>query len=241
MVMVERPASAPGVVHKSEQTLCLGDTMAILDEILGHAKRVVVGAVLKMEVVSLLRSPVVGKIDFKYDKFTVTGADYRKLADDIVFGKVGVFADTLSAGAGAEYHQLPGHDHPNSLVLPASWNMIGMDVWRRMSVVHEATHALQDKIAKNMNEVAAEAPAFVAEALFVRLDGKTHPIFNTIKKAPTYNETRVVYRRAWLAAEELLGPPKRKEVASWRVKHINEAVHAHSLYDRGSSYTFDGI
>jgi hypothetical protein len=215
--------------------------MATIDEIVGRVKRVVVGAVLKMEVVALLRSPVVGKIEFKYDKFTVTGADYRKLADDIVLGKVGVFADTLSAGAGAEYQQLPVHTHPNSLVLPADWIMLGTDVWRRMSVVHEATHALQDMLAKNMNQVAAEAPAFVAEAVFVLLDGKTESIFDPIKKAKTYDETRVVYRRVWLAAQELLGPPKRKEIAAWRVEHINKAVHEHSLYDRRKNYTFDGI
>lgn len=215
--------------------------MAILDDVINGAKRVVVGAVLKLEVVALLRSPVVAKMDFKYDKFRISGNDYRKLADDIVLGKVGVFADTLSPGAGAEYQQLPVHTHPNSLVLPANWNMIGADVWRRMSVVHEATHAVQDKAAKNMSEVAAEAPAFVAEAVFVLLDGKSESIFDRIPKAATYDETRMIYRRAWLAAKELLGPPKRKEIAAWRVEHINKAVDAHSLYDRRTMYTFDGI
>src|SRR5262245_45665623 len=127
--------------------------MATIDEIIGRVKRVMVGVLLKTEVVNLLRSPIAGKIEFKYDKFSVTGADYRKLADDIVSGKVGVFTDTLSPGAGAEYHQLPTMSHPNSLVLPTSWNMIGADVWRRMTVIHEATHALQDKFAKNMDEV----------------------------------------------------------------------------------------
>jgi hypothetical protein len=215
--------------------------MAILDDLLNRAKRVVVGLLLKMEVISLLRSPVVAKMDFKYDRFSVKGDDYRWLADAIAQGKVGVFADTLSPGAGAEYQQLPVHDHPNSLVLPASWTNLGTDVWRRMSVIHEATHALQDKAAKNMNQVAAEAPAFVAEALFVLLDGKTDSVFDRIKKAPRYDETRVVYRRAWLAAKELLGPPRRKEIAAWRVQHINKAVDAHSLYDRRRTYTFDGI
>jgi hypothetical protein len=158
-----------------------------------------------------------------------------------VLGKVGVFADTLSAGAGAEYHHRPGHAHPNSLVLPASWNMIGTDVERRMAVVHEATHALQDKAARTMNQVDAEAPAYVAEALFVLLDGQTHYIYDPIQKAPKYDQTRVVYRRAWLAAQELVGPPKRTEVPAWRVAHINEAVHGHALYDRRKKYTFDGI
>ena len=196
---------------------------------------------LKHEVITLLHSPVVAKLEFQYGTFKVTGADYRNLADDIAVGKVGVFADTLGAGAGAEYHQLPGHAHPNSLVLPANWMMIGADVWRRMSVIHEATHALQDKAARNLNQVTAEAPAFVAEAFFVLLDGAKHSIFDKIVKAKKYNETRVVYRRAWLAAEELLGPPKRKEVAAWRVKHIDQAVHEHSLYDRRDMYRFDGI
>lgn len=215
--------------------------MATIEEIIRNTKRVLVGVVLKMEVVALLRSPVVGKLEFKYDKSIFSGEDYRKLADDIMLGKVGVFTDTLSPGAGAEYHQLPSHAHPNSIVLPVAWNMIGNDLWRRMGVVHEATHAIQDKRAVTMSEVDAEAPAFVSEALFVLLDGKTHPMFDMIKKAPTYNETRVVYRRAWLAAQEFLGPPKRKEIATWRVKHINEAVHAHSLYDRNDNYRFDGI
>src|SRR5262249_27643352 len=115
------------------------------------------------------------------------------------------------------------------------------DVWRLMSVVHEATHAVQDRAAKNMNEVAAEAPAFLAEAMYVKLSGQKEPHFDPIKKAPSYDETRVIYRRVWLAAEELVGPPKRREVPSWRVEHINKAVDAHSLYDRRKTYTFDGI
>ena len=117
----------------------------------------------------------------------------------------------------------------------------GVNVWRRMSVIHEATHAMQDKAAKDMNEVAAEAPAFVSEAVFVLIDGKTHPIFDEIKKKDKYDETRVIYRRAWLAAQEMLGTPKRKEIAKWRVEHINNAVGAHSLYDRRKMYRFDGI
>jgi len=215
--------------------------MSFFDDIRKKLKRVIVTAVLKSEVVALLRSPVVAKLDFKYGSSIFRGDDYRKLADDITHGKVGVFADTLSPGAGAEYQQLAVHDHTNSLVFPADWTMIGADVWRRMSVIHEATHTLQDKAAKNLNQVAAEAPAFVAEALFVLLDGKTESIFDPIKKSDKFDETRVIYRRAFLAAKELLGPPKRKEVAAWRVEHINKAVHAHSLYDRNKSYKFDGI
>jgi hypothetical protein len=81
----------------------------------------------------------------------------------------------------------------------------------------------------------------VSEALFVLLDGKTHPIFDTIKKKDKYDETRVIYRRAWLAAQEMLGPPKLKEIARWRVEHINNAVGGHSLYNRRQMYRFDGI
>ena len=138
--------------------------MAILNDL----KRMAIGASLKREVIALLRSPAVAKIDFRYGTFAVRGDDYHRLADDIARGAVGVFADTLSDGSGAEYHNTPLHPHPNSLVLPPDWIGIGVNLGRQMAVIHEATHALQDKSARNMNQVAAEAPAFVAEALWRR-------------------------------------------------------------------------
>jgi hypothetical protein len=92
-----------------------------------------------------------------------------------------------------------------------------------------------------MNQVAAEAPAFVAEALFVLLAGKTHDVFDPIGKHAKYDETRVVFRRAWGIAQELVGPPARRDVSAWRVEHLNRAVHGHSLYNRRRRYTFDGF
>ena len=195
---------------------------------------------LKNEVVALLRNNVVAKIYFRYDSSLVSGSSFKRLASDILAGKIDVVTDDLSEGAGAEYHYHSTHDHPDSIVLPKSWAHINT-TWRKMSVIHEATHALQDKAAKTMNDVASESPAFVAEAVYTKLAGRKHSVFDPIKKAPRYNATRVIYRRAWLAAEELMGPPKRTRVPGWRVKHINNAVHAHSLYDRKDSIEYDGI
>jgi hypothetical protein len=214
--------------------------MSTLDEVIGRVKRVVIGVLLKQEVITLLRSPTVAKMNFKYDKFSITGADYADLAHDIALGKVGVLTDKLEDGAGAQYEQLPQHDHPNTLVFPTTWTSIGTSAWRRMSVIHEATHAIQDKRAKNMNEVDAEAPAFFSEALFTLLDGATSNVFDPIKKSDKYDETLVIYRRVWLAAKAFVGPPKQKEVEAWRVEHIDKAVDAHSLYSRRRMYTFDG-
>ena len=107
--------------------------MSFIDDAIGGAKRVVAGVLLRLEVISLLRSATVGQMDFKYGKYRFKGEDYASLATDIALGKVGVFTDTLEAGSGAEYHQSPTHSHPNSLVFPTTWNKIGTSVWRRMS------------------------------------------------------------------------------------------------------------
>ncbi len=195
---------------------------------------------LQQDVITLLRSTEVGQVQFRYGRSFIIGTEYDQLADDISNRRVGVVTDVQPARAAASYQHLPTHAHPNSLVFPRGWNRIGNDIWRQLCVVHEATHAIQDTRAAEMSQVEAEGVAFIAEALYLRITGRTHSVYDRIQQDARYDTARVICRRAWHAAVELW-ERKLNAVPSWRVEHINRAIAADPNYSRTRRYRFDGI
>jgi hypothetical protein len=130
-------------------------------------------AALRLTVGSILMSPAAQKLDFTLDGFHVTGSGLSYVALALLSqarGQRGVSIVTggLTALQGATYNMAA-----NTFRFPAT--NFGQTLFDRMTVVHEAVHALRDSLGPAFSSggrrvttraVADEAAAYVAGGLF---------------------------------------------------------------------------
>jgi hypothetical protein len=123
-------------------------------------------------IINLLRGPVVGRIRFTFPegggKFTIDSGMYRRVADAIERGSIGVVPTTdprlIPPEAGATYfdHWVPGG------MIYIRPGYFGRSL--EGDVVHECTHAAFDlDMLKGLTALTEEAAAYVAETLYYRM------------------------------------------------------------------------
>jgi hypothetical protein len=112
----------------------------------------------------ILDDPAMRRINFRYGSTPVSGSFYAVVANGIREGRIRIEETTDSDVEPAEYR----FESPSNRVLVArTWNWRSRHVYVFGStVVHEATHVLQDHHARGISRAEAEGSAFVAQQFY---------------------------------------------------------------------------
>lgn len=109
-----------------------------------------------IDVIEVLRDPLVRRMKFHVGRITVAAAEYEKVADHIQTGDITV----APARSDPLYH--PG---PNTIELPGT--SPPLDVSVRQNIIHECTHALIDINALDVTRLEGEVAAYLAEFTYL--------------------------------------------------------------------------
>jgi hypothetical protein len=117
---------------------------------------------LRIQLMALLLSPPVQRINFRLGAYSVRGSDYSQIAMALFHGKINIAIDPAklqSQKAGASYAD-------GIFTFPSA--KMGGTLWDRLAIVHESAHAIahMHKIFWGSTDSEDEAAAYVADALY---------------------------------------------------------------------------
>ena len=202
-------------------------------------------AVLRARMGSLLMSPAAQKIDFYLDRFHVDGWGFTYVALALLSQPVrgaGFRIRTGGVAPGADATYQPAN---NTFSFPNAG--YGQTAFQRMSIIHEATHAMRDSQGRRIQTslgprtttaVSDEAAAFIAGALF--------HIFDTASTtAPSWATPGSIFETAHnlaVAGSGQFGYAFSPQDA----KTMRDAVLAHPIYrslrrNPRTSYSNNGV
>lgn len=187
---------------------------------------------LQTDVVTLLRSPPVQKINFEAEGVKINGHVYSTLASKINWGMLHLVVDPSSLGQGTDAH----YDYRNNtLTLKRS---AFPDDYSKQVVLHELTHAAIDDMhlpaRRGLHRTEGESIAFIAEHLYVRyINGRP----------PGANEWRIYKIADAIAKHIVKAAPRAYLVTHAEIRSLRNAIGQHRVYKdaRGNRAGSDGI
>jgi hypothetical protein len=184
------------------------------------------------DVVALLRSPAVQRINFAAEAVKINGHVYNNLAKKIESGQLHVTVDPSALEAGSDGQYDPG---TNTLTLPSN---TFPTPYSKQVVVHELTHAAIDDMhlpdRRGLHKTEGEGISFIAEHLYVRF----------VHGAPPGPNEHRIYRVADAIAKNVEAAGAHLyTVPPAEIQKLRNAIGQHSLYRsrRGHLVKSDGI
>lgn len=128
----------------------------------------------KAQVVQILRDPDVLKINFLTKAGRVSGAGFARIATLIDDGRIS-FATVSTIGEQCLYAPVGDVNSHGAAVLSDTMYVSSLlqpqDMLAKSLIIHEATHAMQDRHGMQMSTVVAEVAAYIAQGFYLAAKG----------------------------------------------------------------------
>jgi len=189
---------------------------------------------LEDNIIRILESPEVRRINFQCGPVRIYGQGYRRVADAIRSRRLVCVHNTLAQQAGvALYQHAVGPNRVNRLQIP---DPAFPNIHHKAMLVHEATHAIEDYHRRALNELDAEAAAYLAQMMYYRVQDQLPPFSG----GATWMDLAGI---AYNIANRLVSTPAY-EVSPQEHTQLRGAihrlvVHRHRLYRHADQNTID--
>lgn len=183
---------------------------------------------LESTVTKVLRNHPAGKINFKIDTIAINRVQMEKVAKAVESGDIAVEADATGPKLGAAYSSWKTRrveEGQKKLLgkITVKNEDVAKEVFGRAAIFHESVHALMDvngsKITMHNDEVAA----YLADALYLRLSGRTRVEGGAQEKAIFNAAFKIIDSKAMIK--------KAPVTLRWDdCDALRDAIKAHSAY-----------
>jgi len=119
---------------------------------------------LEEKIINILENSITARVHFRCDGTSVWGDGYKIVADKIRSRAI-LCMENTRLPAGTAFYSL----EVNKLSVSTEMAKGMTSDTEKALIVHEATHALQDRAARTLNLIDSECPAFIAQCMYLKL------------------------------------------------------------------------
>jgi hypothetical protein len=188
---------------------------------------------LEEKIIDILENSITARVHFRCDGVNVWGEGYKIIADKIRSRAI-LCMENTRLPAGVAFYSA----EPNKLSVSTEMANGMTSATEKALIVHEATHALEDRAARPMNLIDSECPAFIAQCMYLKI---AMPNQFPFQAGPHVN----IFAIAHDIASMMLRPGGNRTLmaTSVELQSLKEAITACPLYhpSKDEIREFDGI